>query len=75
MKYTDQQLHSMNVRDLINDYRSTVADLQSGEAAKFHDGYQLARLAEYAEQCKQRAIALFKARHRATIGQFGQSII
>ena len=72
MKYTDQQLVRHSVADLINDYRSTHRDFASGEMVRYHDTAAMVSLCEYAYDCKQKAIAIFKHRHSARIGRFGQ---
>lgn len=75
MHYTDQQLAMMSVRDLINDFRATHKHFASGEMVKYHDTAAMVKLCEYAYECKQRAIAIFKNRHGTRVGKFGQVIL
>jgi hypothetical protein len=75
MHYTDAQLTRFNVADLINDYRTTHEHFAGGDMGKWHDTDAMVALCEYAYQCKQKAIAIFKNRHSARIGKYGESVI
>ena len=72
MKYTDQQLVRHSVADLINDWRVNAEHFASGDMVKYHDTAAMVALCEYAYECRQKAIAIFKNRHNARIGKYGE---
>ena len=73
-RYTDQQLIMHTIHDLINDYRCVHRDIASGDMTKYHDSNELARLCDYAYDCKIRALKIFRNRHCSRIGKYGQVI-
>lgn len=72
MKYTDQQLVRHSVSDLINDWRANAEHFASGDMVKYHDADAMVALCEYAYDCREKAIAIFKNRHSAKIGRYGE---
>ena len=74
MKYTEGRLVRASVADLINDYKATHRDFASGGMVKYHDTKAMVALCEYAFECKQRAIRIFKNRHGAKVGKFGEIV-
>lgn len=74
MRPQDSTLIRDNIRDLISDYRATCRDLATGDAVKYHDTRALVGLAEYAAECREKAFRIFRSRHTAKIGKFGETI-
>lgn len=63
MHYSKQQMIRFQICDLITDYRCAVRDSH------------INGMHEYGLTCKRRAIELFRKRHSATIGKYGQAQI
>lgn len=67
--YTDAQLTRAIVRDLVNDYRTTLEHIASGAIAK-HGG-DVEKMRAYAEKCRQDVGKLFKHRRAIRLNQWG----